>query len=94
MKRKPAKLVLVDPPLPIHIGEPDAVNWLFTSLTSLPPLLICNVKVRCPLGIGDNVGTSVAGGRGVGGTGVGGTGVFPGLGVGGIGVGGIGVGVS
>ena len=88
VKRKPAKLVVVDPPLPIQKVVFDESSALFTSLTSFAPALICRVMVWLPpgfvvgvlLGIGVGVGdeTGVLVGRGVA---VGVTGVLVGRGV-------------
>jgi len=84
VKRKPAKLVVVDPPLPIQKVVFDESSVLFTSLTSFAPALICMVMVWLPpgfvvgvlLGVGDDTGVFV--GLGVA---VGLMGVFVGFGV-------------
>src|SRR5437870_3103462 len=75
VKRKPAKLVVVDPPLPIQKVVFDESSVLFTSLTSFVPELICMVMVWLPLGGlvgGGVVGAGVVGGGVVGGGVVGG----------------------
>ncbi len=77
VKRKPAKLVVVDPPLPIQKVVFDESSVLLTSLTSFAPALICMVTVWLPPGFVVGVRLGVGLGKGVDDE----TGVLVGLGV-------------